>query len=144
MMAHAVEEAKTREEISACYPAVKELRPELSEEEFLRRVQVQRETQEYHLSHICLDGMPVCVAGYRIVSNLHMGRHLYVDDLVTLESVRRQGLGKAMMAWLEAEARRQNCTSLHLDSGVQRHPAHRLYIGVGMDIVYYHFRKMLG
>lgn len=140
---HEIEKAETIESIRACYPVMHQLRPDLSEEEFLRRVQLQRERQEYHLIYITREGAVVAAAGYRFTDNLHMGRHLYVDDLVTCESARRIGCGRALLDWMEAEARRHGLASLHLDSGVQRHPAHRLYIGAGMDIMYYHFRKML-
>ena len=37
------------------------------------------------------------------------------------------GVGKAVIGWLEEEARGQGCTGLHLDSGVQRERAHRFY-----------------
>lgn len=138
-----VREALTPDEIAACHPAMAELRPHLSREAFVAAVQQQHASMDYHLVYIELSGEPACVAGYRITRNLSAGLHLYVDDLVTREKHRRAGLAKEMMHWLEEEARRQHCTSLHLDSGVQRHGAHRLYIGAGMDIVFYHFRKAL-
>jgi GNAT superfamily N-acetyltransferase len=137
-----IQEAVTEEEIRRCFPVMSELRPELDEETFLRAVTYQREHEHYRLVYIELDGAPACVAGFRITHNLSALRHLYVDDLVTAASRRRRGLAKTMLDWLEAEARRLECRSLQLDSGVQRHTAHRLYIGAGLDIVFYHFRKV--
>lgn len=142
-MKREVHEATTESQIRACFPVMADLRPDLDEQEFVRRVEHQVVTQHYHLVYIAPEGVPVCVAGYRIIDNLHMGRHLHLDDLATDEAHRRKGLATVMLSWLEDEARRLECSSLHLDSGVQRHGAHRLYIGAGMDIVYYHFRKML-
>lgn len=142
-MAKAVKQALTDAEISSCFPVMAELRPELEASNFVTRVRRQMEHDRYHLLFVPGEAGPVAVAGYRILENLHMGRHLYVDDLVTLPSERGRGYAQLLLAWMEAEARRLECSSIHLDSGTQRHPAHRLYIKAGMDIVYYHFRKML-
>ncbi|MGC8539131.1 MAG: GNAT family N-acetyltransferase [Phycisphaerae bacterium] len=79
------------------------------------------------------------VAGYRISESLSRGYHLYVDDLVTAEQVRSQGLGKLLLQWLIAEARREKCQHLVLDSGVQRFAAHRFYLRHGMSITAHHF-----
>ncbi|WP_420595745.1 GNAT family N-acetyltransferase [Deinococcus sp.] len=83
------------------------------------------------------------VCGFRVLELLHSGRELYIDDLSTLPAARGKGHARALLAWAEAEARVLGCESLHLDSGVQRFPAHRLYLGVGMDITAHHFAKSL-
>jgi len=52
----------------------------------------------------------VAAAGYRIYTNLFMGKHLYVDDLVTLESARYNLVGwnisQGTLAKVEAQVRR--------------------------------------
>ncbi|MGI8649755.1 MAG: GNAT family N-acetyltransferase, partial [Rubrobacter sp.] len=63
--------------------------------------------------------------------------------LVTSEDARSGGVGKAMLDWLEAEARQNGCVSLQLDSGVQRAEAHRFYFRERMTIASYHFTKEL-
>jgi len=131
------------EQIARCFPVMHQLRPDLDETSFVVRVLEQQKSQNYHLIVALSEGRPVAVAGYRYMDNLHLGFHLYVDDLVTDEKERGKGYGQALMRWLEEEARKEGCSSLHLDSGTHRHPAHRLYIRAGMDIVYYHFRKIL-
>ena len=45
--------------------------------------------------------------------------------------------------WLEDKARHLGCAALTLDSGVQRHDAHRFYFREGMTILAYSFRKAL-
>jgi GNAT superfamily N-acetyltransferase len=84
------------------------------------------------------------VAGYRYMDMLYCGRILYVDDLVTDERTRSQGLGKRLIEWLTNEARAKGCAELHLDSGVQREHAHRFYFREGLTINAYHFRKKVG
>ena len=83
------------------------------------------------------------VCGFRVLELLYSGRQLYIDDLSTLPAARGKGHARALLAWAETEARRLGCESLHLDSGVQRFPAHRLYLGTGMDITAHHFAKSL-
>jgi hypothetical protein len=48
-----------------------------------------------------------------------------------------------VLDWLAGVAREEGCGSLHLDSGVQRHGAHRFYFRKGMSISSYHFSKLL-
>jgi len=82
-------------------------------------------------------------AGFRLAGNLAWGRFVYVDDLVTRPDRRGRGHGAALMAWLEAEARRLGCDAVHLDSGVEanRLDAHRLYLNTGMRITSFHFAR---
>jgi GNAT superfamily N-acetyltransferase len=93
---------------------------------------------------VAVDGSRVAgVAVYRIHENTFAGRQLYVDDLVTDAARRSQGVGRTLIRWLELRARRQACAVLALDSGVQRHRAHRFYFREGLRIASYSFRKDL-
>ncbi len=83
------------------------------------------------------------VAVYRFVRNTHAGLKLYVDDLVTHSSVRSQGVGRALLGRLELLARERQATSLDLDSGTQRHGAHRFYFREGFVITSFSFKKAL-
>ena len=85
----------------------------------------------------------ICVAVWRVIENTYEGRRLYVDDLVSDESRRSRGAGKAMLDWLEARARQLGCGVLALDSGVQRSRAHHFYFREGMHIPAFCFRKGL-
>lgn len=64
-------------------------------------------------------------------------------DLVTSEDCRSKGHGKALIDWLRDLAEKEGCTHLHLDSGTQRHRAHRFYLRQGMDIASFHFSEKL-
>ena len=83
------------------------------------------------------------VALWRLIENTYEGRRLYVDDLVTDETRRSQGVGKALLGHLEATARRLGCDVLALDSGAQRAAAHKFYFREGMHIPGFCFRKDL-
>jgi GNAT superfamily N-acetyltransferase len=62
-----------------------------------------------------------------------------VDDLVTAESERSKGHGKALLEWLKRLAIEDGCDAFHLDSGVQRKRAHQFYLREGMELSSYHF-----
>ena len=81
------------------------------------------------------------VAVYRQFENTHVGRRFYVDDLVTDERRRSSGVGKAMIAWLEGEARKRGCPGLDLESGTHRMHAHKFYFREGFVITSFSFRK---
>ncbi len=83
------------------------------------------------------------MTGFRIVEFLAYGKFLYVDDLVTAEDARSEGHGKQVLDWLVGVARKEGGASLQLESGVQRHEAHRFYFREGMKISSYHFSMAL-
>ena len=138
-----VREVSTEEELRAVSPIVIQLRTHLGEEELVAAVGRMRR-EGYRLIAAYDDdqgGDPVGAAGFRVYEMLAYGKILYVDDLVTAENARSGGVGKALLGWLEEEARGQGCTGLHLDSGVQRARAHRFYFREGMAIYNFHFAK---
>ena len=136
------EHVDTDEAIRECYDVMAELRPHIIRERFLPMV---REMQAYGLRLACIrEGRRVvAVAGYRISNNLFCGKHLYVDDLVTAETERSKGHGKALLAWLRAIAVENDCDIFHLDSGVQRKRAHQFYLRERMELSSYHFSERL-
>lgn len=83
------------------------------------------------------------VALWRLIENTYEGRRLYVDDLVSDEARRSQGVGHALLGHLEARARSLDCDVLALDSGAQRARAHKFYFREGMHIPGFCFRKNL-
>ena len=88
-------------------------------------------------------GSVVGVAVYRIHENTFDGVQMYVDDLVTDETKRSQGVGKALLDHLQAIARRARCEAFTLDSGTQRQQAHKFYFREGMVVTSFHFAKPL-
>ena len=127
---------------SAALPVLQELRPHLTAEG-LREVYAEGHAQGYRFL-AALDGdRCLGVAGHRLVATVFAGRKLYVDDLVTASSERSSGVGKALLDELERRARAAGCSVLDLDSGVQRHDAHRFYLRERMHISSHHFTKHL-
>jgi len=85
----------------------------------------------------------VGVAVYRVYENTFQGKQLYVDDLVTDESRRSTGVGRALLSYLEGKARGAGLENLALDSGTQRQQAHKFYFREGMVVTSFHFGKRL-
>lgn len=130
--------ATTDVDIMVCYPVMRELRPHIAEDQFLARVRSQ-EKSGFQLAYLQVSEQCVALAGFRISENLAWGRFLYVDDLVTLPAHRSQGYGARLLSWLKDYARQNNCSQLHLDSGMHRLEAHRFYAREGMTRAGYHF-----
>ncbi|MBD2257147.1 GNAT family N-acetyltransferase [Pseudanabaena sp. FACHB-2040] len=134
--------ARSETELSRCFPVMVQLRPHLSQAEFINRVLQQRQ-EGYQLVYVQAEDGVKAVAGFRIQNLLAHGRILYVDDLVTDASSRSQSYGKQLITWLHEQAQAQGCSSLQLDSGVQRADAHRFYFREGLVITSFRFVKPL-
>jgi GNAT superfamily N-acetyltransferase len=130
--------AQTDSAIARCFPVMAQLRPHLVETDFVARVR-RMQAEGFLLAFLEEDGAVRAVAGYRYHDKLVSGKNLYVDDLVTDPAHRSRGHGRALLAWLVAEARAHDCDQLELDSGVQRAEAHRFYFRERMKISAYHF-----
>ena len=121
--------AVTDKEIESCFDVMSE---------FLNTVR-EMESQGFKLVFIEENTKVVAAAGYRISTNLFLGKNLYVDDLITSASVRSKGYGEVLITWLRNLAIENKCNTLHLDSGTQRGQAHKFYFRNGLTIANYHF-----
>ncbi|TKR30387.1 GNAT family N-acetyltransferase [Luteimonas gilva] len=128
----------TAAELRTIWPVAQQLRPHLDEDRFVE--QALRQAQgTFRATGLYDGGAARAYAGWRVHENLAYGLHLYVDDLVTDQTVRSRGYGKALLDWLKDEARRQGCAKLQLDSGTHRKDAHAFYLREGLRIEAFHF-----
>jgi len=130
--------ATTDAEMNRCFPVMHQLRPALIAEEFVNRIQIQQ-AEGYQLAFLEADNTIVSVAGFRMRNLLATGKTFYVDDLVTDNAARSQGHGEAMLAWLIASAKQEDCVAFSLDSGTQRQDAHAFYLRHRLRITAFHF-----
>ena len=137
-----IHQVGTDNEIAACYPVMRELRPHVPESEFVARVRRQ-EKSGYRLAVVEVENEIVALAGFRIGESLAWSRFLYVDDLVTAAKHRSKGVGAQLLSWLCDDAVAENCRQLHLDSGMQSEDAHRFYAREGMSKGGFHFVETL-
>ena len=137
-----IHEANSDADILRCFPVMHELRPHITETEFLPRIRRQMGAG-YRLAFAAQDDVVMAVAGYRYFEMLAWGKAMYVDDLVSTEKSRGLGHGSRLFDWLVEQARKAGCDQFHLDSGVHRFVAHRFYLHKGMDITSHHFALKL-
>lgn len=134
-----IQKASTEEQIRSCYRVMRQLRPHLTEEQAFIE-QVQRQLSEgYYLVYCEEKGEVKTLAGFRFLEFLAWGKVLYIDDLITDSQTRRNGHGGKLLKWVIEEGKKAKCDQVHLDSGPQRHDAHRLYLNHGFKIIGHHF-----
>lgn len=136
-------EPHTDAEILETYEVMRQLRPDVSPDEYVPAVRRLMAQEGYRLVAVTEDGQVRAVAGYRLMEMLYCGRILYIDDLITDERVRSRGFGRQLLDWLKEAAGAQRCTEVHLDSRVNREAAHRFYEREGFAKTCYHFAAVL-
>ena len=135
-------DTKNEIDIRRCFRVFAHLRPNLNEAEFVRRVQVQA-AEGYTIAYIESGEEVVAAAGYRVLNFLAWGKVLYLDDLITVPAKKKAGYGSALLEWVAQKGKELGCDEFHLDTGYQRHDAHRLYLKSGLDLSCHHLSKKL-
>jgi GNAT superfamily N-acetyltransferase len=126
------------ERMAAVYRVMKELRTELSEQDF-HELYESGHPDGYRVVGLFDGNECRACAGYRLLTNFVSGRHLYVDDLVTADRWRSDGYGRLLNKYLVELARNEGCSSVQLDSNTQRRKAHRFYFRERYTIAAFHF-----
>lgn len=139
-----IQELTTGEEFRRAYPVMNELRTHLmTVDDYEQQLGAMRR-DGYRLFAVVEDDRYVALAGVAIRTNFYYGRFLYVYDLITSDTERSKGHGKALLDHLEELARADGCQTIALSSGVQRADAHRFYEDkMGYERVSYVFKKEL-
>jgi GNAT superfamily N-acetyltransferase len=102
-------------ELESAYAVVRELRAHLEEDDYLLYARRQMEAG-YELWGAFDGRVVVGVLGMRPLITFARGLHLHVDDLVVAAARRRAGVGRALLAAAEREARRRGLERVFLDS----------------------------
>lgn len=120
--------ALTPHQLERCYPVMKELRPELTLESFLQIHEIAHRHDGYEIVAIeDKAGNILAVMGYRFLHDYVHGKHLYIDDLVSTESARSQGLGAKLLKRAEEIAQLNHCTGLRLCTGIENERGKKFY-----------------
>lgn len=118
------------------------LRPHLEANKFLLLIK-EMQTEGYCLVFIEENNQAVAAVGFRYLQFLFNGKHIYIDDLSTLPEARGKGYGAALLDHVLEIATQKGYIQVTLDSGYQRHDAHRLYLNKGFKLGSHHFVKVL-
>lgn len=137
-----IKTATNNDDILKCLPVLKVLRPHIDDSAFVAQV-TEMMDEGYQLAYVEEDGTAVAAIGFRYLQFLFNGKHIYIDDLITMEAARGKGYGGALLDHVTAIARAQEYKTVTLDSGHHRFTAHRLYLNKGFNITAHHFIKTL-
>jgi GNAT superfamily N-acetyltransferase len=136
-----IKRLSTPEELSAGYQVLKELRKGLSPEKFAEiRTEAER-MDGYTLMGAWSDGSLAGVMGYRFQYDFVRGKHLYIDDLVTTESMRGKGVGAELLRHAERIARENQCSVLRLCAVLENEGGLRFYQREGWTRRAFAFQK---
>jgi ribosomal protein S18 acetylase RimI-like enzyme len=121
------------DELLACFPAMSQLRPRLTDSKHFVATCRQMEQTGYRILAAWNDDATVlALAGYRLQENFVFGRFVYVNDLVTIESARGRGLGARLIAQVSVIAVKEGASRLVLDTGLANTKAQRFYFRAGL------------
>jgi GNAT superfamily N-acetyltransferase len=138
-----VAHAETDADIAATFDVMHQLRPHLERDGYVARVRQLMASDGLRLLALRDGGVVRAVATYRLMDMLYRGRLMYVDDLVTDETVRSRGYGARLVERLCEEAKALGCNEIQLISRTTREGAHRFYFRQGFGIECFHFRLPL-
>ncbi|WP_107875137.1 GNAT family N-acetyltransferase [Neisseria weaveri] len=132
------------EETITAFAALSILRPMLTDvSRFVEQVNNMQRSQGYRLLGIFEDGKnnAVAICGFREETNLVSGRHIHIDDVVTVPQSRGKGYASRLLERVKEIAREEGIHQIHIDSNVgdERAQAHRLYFINGFKISAHHF-----
>lgn len=118
---------QTKAELERCFPVMKELRPHLSFEEYVSIYEKAHASDGYEIVAVEVQGQIIAVMGYRFLSDFVRGKHVYIDDLVSSEKLRSQGLGAELLTFAEEVAKTSGCKSLRLCTGIENERGIKFY-----------------
>ncbi len=139
-----IKTATTTDDIKFCARALLTFRPMLKEDELM--AQSQRMMAEgFRLIYITDESKneAAAILGFRDYEMYRTGRIIYIDDLFTFPEHRGKGYAGALLDHVHELASAEGIISVHLDSGYQLHPAHRLYLNKGYVLPCHHFSKAI-
>ena len=133
-------ECITEKQIMSTYPVMSQLRPHVSEENYLTLI---REMEGQGGTLIAVMDHEKCVgcSFFRRETRLFTGPMVYVDDLVSDENTRSKGIGKMIIDWLTDYCQKNGYKQLVLDSGVGRGQGHKFYFRENYIASAFHFKK---
>ncbi|RAU48533.1 MULTISPECIES: GNAT family N-acetyltransferase [unclassified Pseudomonas] len=119
-------------DIKRCFEVMRQLRPQLKSADDLLVCARRQRPEGYRILAALQAGSPVGLAGYRMMTNMIHGHFLYVDDLITTESIRGTGIGALLIRDLKAIAGRAGCNRLVLDTALGNALGQRFYFRQGL------------
>lgn len=118
---------KNKSDLDRCFPIMQELRPHLTLESFFTIYDQAHSSDGYEIVGVEVDGKILAVMGYRFLTDYVRGKHVYIDDLVSTETARSQGLGAELLKFAEGIAQHNSCKALRLCTGIENERGVKFY-----------------
>ncbi len=134
---------KTAAEIQQCWEVAFLLRPHLNKKKWSSTISEMMQNEKYSIAGIIVDDQVVAFAGYRVMTSLHSGNIIYIDDLSTLESYRGKGFASQLLAHVRAIAILTHMDAVELDTGFDNNTAQKLYLKNGFQFSAVHLSSSL-
>lgn len=133
------------EETTTAFAALSILRPSLTDvNRFAEQVNQYQRPAGYRLLGIFEEGKnnAVAVCGFSIRTTLSYGRHIVIEDIVTVPQSRRRGFGSRLLKKISEIAQAEQIKQIHADAlvGSERTESHRMYYRHGFEIHAHHFK----
>lgn len=122
---------------------IKQLAPPDEKQENYERMLKEMLGNGYRMAAVFDGEKSVGVSGFWIGTKLYSGKYLEPDNVIVDSAYRSKGVGKLLLDWLTAEAKRSGCKMLMLDAYVENFAGHKFYYREGFIARGYHFLKKL-
>lgn len=139
-----IKTATRPEDFKFCSRALLTFRPMLKEDELIAQ-SLRMLAEGFRLIYIADDSKneAAAILGFREYEMYRTGRMIYIDDLFTFPEHRGKGYAGTLLDHVHQLASEGGIATVHLDSGFQLHPAHRLYLNKGYVLACHHFSKTI-
>jgi len=139
-----IKNATTKEDIEFCSRALLAFRPNVNPHTVVEQM-LRMMTDGFRLIYIANynNSQADAIAGFRSFEMLRAGEIIYIDDLFTFPENRGKGYASALLDHIDGLALKSGIETVQLDSGFPLHPAHRLYLSKGYNLVCHHFAKTI-
>jgi len=125
-------------EIQQCWEVAFLLRPHLNKENWIPMISEMMQNEKYSIVTITDDEKVIAFAGYRVMTSLHSGDIIYIDDLCTLEGYRGKGLATQLLDYVKTISIAANKDAVVLDTNFDNATAQKLYLNNGLKLVALH------
>ena len=132
----------SKAEMLLLLPLINQLSPDIRQKDYERMLEEMLKNG-YRMIGVFDGKNCIGVSGFWIGTKLYSDKYLEADNVVIDKNYRSKGIGKLLMDWLEAEAKRKGCKILMLDAYVENFSGHKFYYREGFIARGFHFLKKL-
>ena len=138
-----IKELSTKDEMLETHSLVNQMYEKISHEEFSAMLDEMISRNDYKIVAAMSGEKIIGISGYWISMMLYCGRYLQASNFIVDREMRKSGIGKKLLNYLEDKAKKSDCKKFVLDSYVLNTKSHPLFFREGFYIRGFHFMKDL-